>query len=194
MTKCTIGILGKKFISVADLVLNMLALTTRGGEALLLHLHIGEGDQLVPALLPRLLVALLHRLVPALLLRHSLAHLPRLVPALLLRLVPALPELVALLHEDSGALLLHHGLAELFEGSRAFSDHGRDADLLGGGGALPDSLRPGDGDLDLLALGSGLVPALLLKDELADGGLVVDEAGLSQAGQAEGQYEGQLHG
>jgi len=162
VTKCTIGILGKKFISVADLVLNMLALTTRGGEALLLHLHIGEGDQLVPALLPRLLVALLHRLVPA----------------LLLRLVPALAELVALLHEDGGALLLHHGLAELFEGSRAFSDHGRDADLLGGGGALPDCLRPGDGDLDLLALGSGLVPALLLKYELADGGGMVDEPGM----------------
>jgi hypothetical protein len=183
----------KTIISVADLVLNSLALTPRGSETLLLHLHLSECDRLVPALLPRLLVALLHRLVPALLLRHALARLPRLVPALLPRLVPALPELIALLHEAGGALLLHHALAELFEGSRAFSHHGRDADLLGGGGALPDSLRPGDGDLDLFALGGWLVPALLLKYELADGG-VVDEAGLSQAGQAEGQYEGQLHG
>ncbi len=156
----------------------MLALATRGGEALLLHLHLSESDQLVPALLPRLLVALLRRLVPALLMRHALAHLPRLVPALLPRLVPALAELVALLHEAGGALPLHHGLADLFEGSRAFSYYGRDADLLGGGGALPDCLRPGDGDLDLFALGSGLVPTLLLQYELADGGGVVDEAGL----------------
>ncbi len=163
---------------MADLVLNMLALTPRGGETLLLHLHLSESDRLVPALLPRLLAALRHRLVPALLLRHAFARLHRLVPALLPRLVPALPELVALLHEDGGALLLHHGLADLFEGSRAFSDHRRDANLLGCGGALPDSLRPGDGDLDLLALSGWLVPALLLQYELADGGRVVDEPGL----------------
>ncbi len=116
---------------MADLVLNVLALTTSGSGALLLQLHVRQRDQLVPALLPRLLVALLHRLVPALILRHALARLPRLVPALLSRLVPTLAKLVALLHEDGGALLLHHCLAELFNGSRAFSHRGRDANSLG---------------------------------------------------------------
>ncbi len=100
---------------MADLVLNVLALTTSGSGALLLQLHVRQRD----------------RLVPALLLRHALARLPRLVPALLSRLVPTLAKLVALLHQDGGALFLHHCIAELFKGGRTFSHRGRDANPLG---------------------------------------------------------------
>ena len=123
---------------MTDLTVNLLALPSGGGEALLLVHHVGDRD----------------RLVPALLLGHSAAHLLGLVPALLPRLVPAFAVGIAHPLRDGGALLLHDG----------------GADLLECGGAPPPRLGPGNGDLDRLAVGGRLVPALLLPDRLADGG------------------------
>ena len=109
------------------------------------------------------------RLVPALLLGHALAHLSRLIPALLPRLVPTLAVGIADLLRDCGALLLDDG----------------GADLLECGAALTPRLGPGDGDLDRLAVGSRLVPALLLPDCLAYGS--DENAGQGRANEAQSE-------
>jgi hypothetical protein len=153
---------------VADLAVNLLALPTRGREAVLLAHHICHTDRLVPALFPRLVPARLARLVPALLLGHSTADLSRLVPALLPWLVPALAEGVANPLGDGGALLLHQRGAHLLGGGAALPRHGGHAHLLQRGAALPPRLCSRHRDLDRLAVCGGLVPALLLPDSLAD--------------------------
>ena len=114
---------------VADLTVNLLTLAPGCGEALLLAHHIGDGERLVPALLPRLILALLAGLIPALLLGHGAAHLPGLVPALLAWLVPALAVGVTDLLGDFGALLLHNGGADLLHGCAAPVPHCAEADI-----------------------------------------------------------------
>ena len=109
------------------------------------------------------------RLVPALLLGHSAAHLLGLGPALLPWLVPALAVGIANLLRDGGALFLDDG----------------GADLLECGAALTPRLGPGDGDLDRLAVGGRLVPALLLPDRLADGS--DENAGQGRANEAQSE-------
>ena len=154
---------------MADLTVNLLTLAPGCGEALLLAHHIGDGERLVPALLPRLILALLAGLVPALLLGHGAAHLPGLVPALLARLIPALAVGVADLLGDGGALLLHNGRADLLHGCAALAPHCAEADLFESGAALAPRLRAGGRHLHCLAVRGRLVPALLLPDRLTDG-------------------------
>ena len=131
---------------MADLTVNLLALATGRGEALLLADHIRDGEGLVPALLPRL------------------------VPALLTGLVPALALRIADLLGDSGALLLKHGRADLLSCCAALTSHCSKTDLLEGGAALAPRLRASGRHLHGLAVRRRLVPALVLPDSLADRG------------------------
>ena len=155
---------------MADLTVNLLALATGRGEALLLADDIRDGEGLVPALLPRLVLALLTGLVPALLLGHGAADLLGLVPTLLTGLVPALALRIADLLGDSGALLLEHGRADLLSCCAALTSHRSKTDLLEGGAALAPRLRASGRHLHGLAVRRRLVPALVLPDSLADRG------------------------
>ena len=177
---------------MANLAVNLLAFAPCSGEALLLCHKVSDSDRLVPALFPRLVPALLARLVQALLFGHTVANLARLVPAFLTRLVPTLAVSIADLLGDGGALLLQHRGAHLLHGRAALSSYSRHADLLGDDAALAPRLGPGDGDLDRLAVGGRLVPALLLPDRLADGSN--EDAGHGVARQVHSEQDNRLHG
>ena len=145
--------------------------------ALLLELKVQEFPGHVLAALSRLLPALLLRLVPALLAGLVPALLPRLIPALLFGLVPALllRHRGRLGHQDGGAvllgclgaLLLLHCDALLPRFEVYDSVKHRAAGLVEDGVALLVEGGGGEGLLDGVTHGPGLVPALLGDNGLA---------------------------
>jgi hypothetical protein len=173
------------------LLVDGLALLVEDRGALLFSLGLGH-RHLHPS-------ALLLHLLHTLLVQDGAAFLLWLVPTLLLRLVPAfelrhcrhlrLQHSGAVTPGDLGAVLLGEGGAVLPGHQVLHRVHQRLAHLLVGGGALLVVGERGDGLLDVVADGLGLVPALHGEDGLAGGGGDAGE-GVPGQGQAYQEYQG----
>ncbi len=175
---------------LALLLVDGLALLVEDRGALLFSLGLGHRQLHSSALLLHLLHTLL--------VKDRAAFLLRLVPTLLLRLVPAfelrhcrhlrLQQSGAVPPGDLGAVLLGEGGAVLPGHQVLHRFHQRLAHLLVGGGALLVIGERGDGLLDVVADGLGLVPALHGEDGLAGGGGDAGE-GVPGQGQAHQEYQ-----